>query len=100
MSKSVSIPVNENFSLQEVLTKSKQILVAQGYEVVGSISSPTSATMTVEKNNSGLKKIIGAGAKSEISFMNATENTVMANIEDSWSSKIIAFVVFFCWVGA
>lgn len=99
MSTSKMIPVNPNLNLNQVLAVATENLQAQGYEVVATPMSATSASMTVRKDRDGFKNFMGLGVESRVQMM--VNNTAMTlSIEHEWTNKIIALIVgwFLCWV--
>lgn len=100
MSKSITLPTSENFNITKALESAKAQLQAQGYEVAVCPMGEKNATITVSKDNDGFKKFIGLGVECTVSLTVMNGGSLIANIESTWTNKIIALCVgwFLCWI--
>lgn len=100
MSKSITCPISENFNINAALEQLKTNLKAQGYEVEAIPMGESAASLNVSKDNDGFKKFVGLGVECTVTLTKMGNNTIMANVESSWTNKIIAFCIgwFLCWI--
>ena len=95
-----SFPLKNGVYIGQILNIAQQNLSAQGYAVQVIPLNDFSATLIVEKDYDGFKKVIGLGVSCKATVSIQNSNMLMVNIDSEWTNKIIALAIgwFFCLI--
>ncbi len=99
MSTTKMLPIRPDADINFIVGQVSQNLQFQGYNVIPTVMSPTTASIVVQKDRDGFKNFLGLGVECRVS-MTINNGSLMLNIDHEWTNKIIAIVIgwFLCLI--